>query len=282
MTFNPLAAVMTFKCKNILTNEPNPVALDLGSQTSRIDKNFLKKFLEINNGISIEIKSNIEQLIKKGKFSTKEYFNAINFHDYSSIDINGAYESYNFDLNLNIKEDYNFNKKFDLVINNGTSEHIFNQSNFFLNFHNLTQVNGLMLNIVPFIDWINHGFYNYNPIFFADLAAANGYEILKICLGNRNAAILNIDKKFQKTFFDQIKPNNDNSEFKNIISLARSKLGENIILVVILKKINEEIFKSPLQGKYLDDIKRNKSNYSDQSTGSESAKGQIPDNYKRK
>ena len=99
---------------------------------------------------------------------------------------------------------------------------------------------------------------------------------------NRNAAILNIDKKFQKTFFDQIKPNDDNSEFKNIVSLARSKLGENIILVVILKKIIEEIFKTPLQGKYLDDIKTNKGNYSDQSTGSESAKGQIPDNYKRK
>ena len=282
MTFNPLAAVMTFKCKNILTNKSNPVALDLGSQTSRIDKNFLKKFLEINSGISTEMKSKIEQLIEKKEFSTKEYFNAIKFHDYSSIDINGAYESYNFDLNLNIKEDYNFDKKFDLVINNGTSEHIFNQSNFFLNFHNLTQVNGLMLNIVPFIDWINHGFYNYNPIFFADLAAANGYEILKICLGNRNAAILNIDKKFQQKFFDQIKPNNDSSEFKNIIALARSKLGENIILVVILKKINEENFKIPLQGKYLDDIKISKSNYSDQSTGSASAEGQIPDNYKRK
>ena len=282
MTFNPLAAVMTFKCKNILTNEPNPVALDLGSQTSRIDNNFLKKFLEINSDVSIEMRSNIEQLIKKERFSTKEYFNAIKFQDYSCIDINGAYESYNFDLNLNIQENYNFHEKFDLVINNGTSEHIFNQSNFFLNFHNLTKLNGLMLNILPFIDWINHGFYNYNPIFFADLAAANGYEILKICLGNRNAAILNIDKKFQKTIFDQIKPNNNESAFRNIISLAKSKLGENIILVVILKKINEEVFKIPLQGKYLDDIKIDKGSYSDQSNGSANAKGQIPDNFKRK
>ena len=59
-------------------------------------------------------------------------------------------------------------------------------------------------------------------------------------------------------------------------------MGENIILVVILKKINEENFKIPLQGKYLDDIKISKSNYSDQSTGSAIAEGQIPDNYKRK
>jgi len=282
MTFNPLAAVMTYECKNILMNYPNPTALDLGSQTSSINKNFLKKFLEINNNISIELKSNVEQLIEKDLFSTEEYFRAINFHDYSSIDINGAYKSYKFDLNLNIKEDYNFDKKFDLVINNGTSEHVFNQSNFFLNFHNLTQVNGLMLNIVPFVDWINHGFYNYNPIFFADLAAANEYKILKICLGNRNAAILNIDQNHQQTFFDQIKPTDNNSEFKKIISLAKSKLGMNIILVVILKKIKDEIFKIPLQGKYLDDIKTNDSSYTNQSIGSASAKGQIPDNFKRK
>ena len=38
-----------------------------------------------------------------------------------------------------------------------------------------------MLNILPFIDWINHGFYNFNPI-FADLAASNNYEIIKISL----------------------------------------------------------------------------------------------------
>ena len=45
----------------------------------------------------------------------------------------------------------------DLVINNGTGEHVFNQHALFLNFHNLTKINGIMLNILPFIDWINHG-----------------------------------------------------------------------------------------------------------------------------
>ena len=44
-----------------------------------------------------------------------------------------------------------------------------------------------MLHILPFIDWINHGFYNFNPIFFADLAASNEYEIVKMSFANRNA-----------------------------------------------------------------------------------------------
>ena len=114
-------------------------------------------------------------------FSTKDYFISAGFKEYKSIDINGAYESFQFDLNKNISDSYKFNKTYDLVINNGTGEHVFNQYSLFLNFHNLTKVNGIMLNILPFIDWINHGFYNFNQ-FFLRLAASNKYDIIKLSL----------------------------------------------------------------------------------------------------
>ena len=144
--------------------------------------------------------------------------------DYKSIDINGAYESFQFDLNKNISKTYNFNQKYDLVINNGTGEHVFNQHALFLNFHNLTKNGGIMLNILPFIDWVNHGFYNFNPIFFADLAASNNYKIEKISLANRDGAELKLNTSDYSIMFEQIKPHRNDSKFNKIIVIAKTKL----------------------------------------------------------
>ena len=106
----------------------------------------------------------------------------------------------------------------------------------FLNFHNLTKVNGIMLNILPFIDWINHGFYNFNPIFFADLAASNNYEI-KISLANRDGAELKLDGNNFEILFEQIKPNRNNSKFDKMIEIAKEKIGKNILFSCYNKKI---------------------------------------------
>ena len=124
-----------------------------------------------------------------------------------------------------------------------------------------------MLNILPFIDWINHGFYNFNPIIFADMAASNNYEIIKISLANRWGAEIELKKEEQLVFFEQIKP--------------KDKLGPNIILKTILKKNDDSSFQIPLQGKYLEDIKSFDLDYSDQKNGSADAIGQILDSAKR-
>ena len=281
MTFNPVAALNVLECKNyILEKKPN--ALDLGSQTASINDIFIKSLFNNNKPLNNIQKNNLEILLNKNKFSTKEYFTSIGFKDYKSIDINGAYESYQFDLNKNISETYNFDEKYDFVINNGTGEHVFNQYSLFLNFHNLTKLNGVMLNILPFIDWINHGFYNFNPIFFADLAASNNYEIVKISLANRNGAELKLDGKDFSILFEQIKPNKNNSKFDKMIQIAKDKIGKNILLVVVTRKLSEDTFKIPLQGKYLSDIAAFKNDYETQGGGSANAANQISDNDKRK
>jgi hypothetical protein len=73
-------------------------------------------------------------------------------------------------------------RQFDCVINNGTSEHIFDQANVFRVIHDHTRPGGTMIHFTPCLGWINHGLYNIQPGFFFDLAAANGYEVLLIAL----------------------------------------------------------------------------------------------------
>ncbi len=281
MTFNPVAAFNVLECKNIILND-NPKAIDLGSQTASINSKFILNLLNQNKLLNVYQKKFLKNLLDKEIFTTKDYFTSIGFEDYKSIDINGAYESFQFDLNKNIYEAYNFDKKYDLVINNGTGEHVFNQYSLFLNFHNLTKVNGIMLNILPFIDWINHGFYNFNPIFFADLAASNNYKIIKISLANRDGAELKLDGNNFSVLFEQIKPYKNNSKFQKMIEIAKDKIGKNILLVVITQKLSDEIFKIPLQGKYLNDISNFKTDYNSQNLGSANAENQVSDNNKRK
>jgi hypothetical protein len=68
--------------------------------------------------------------------------------------------------------------RYDLVANNGTSEHIFNQWNVFKVAHDAAKAGGLMYHSVPMSGQFEHGIVNYNPKFFWALAEANGYEIL--------------------------------------------------------------------------------------------------------
>ena len=280
MTFNPVAAFNVIECRNIISNN-DPKAVDLGSQTSSINNIFVKNLLENNKTINSIQKKNLNNLSSSQSFTTEDYFKSVGFKEYKSIDINGAYNSLQFDLNKNILETYSYNEKYDLVINNGTGEHVFNQYSLFLNFHNLTKLNGVMLNILPFIDWINHGFYNFNPIFFADLAASNNYEIIKISLANRNGSELRLNDENLSILFEQIKPNRNDSKFKKMIDIAKTKLGRNILLVVITRKLSEKVFKTPLQGKYLSDVSDFKTDYNTQESGSAIAANQIADNNKR-
>ncbi len=48
--------------------------------------------------------------------------------------------------------------------------------------HDLTKTDGVMLFVLPFYNWLNHGFYNYNPLLFVDLATAYNYDILRLSI----------------------------------------------------------------------------------------------------
>jgi hypothetical protein len=87
-----------------------------------------------------------------------------------------------------------------------------------------------------------------------------------------------------KMLFEQIKPNKPLSSFGELIKFSKEKLGQNILIVAILKKINNNSFKVPLQGKYLSDIKNDTSHlyYNQQKPGSSLSENQLPDNIKRK
>ena len=280
MTFNFIAAKKAYDCLSFI-NQKCPLVMDMGVQTPSIGNKLIKKFVKLDSLVAGKQEIHYQKIIAEKAFTTKDFFLALGYDNYFSIDINGANNSYQFDLNQDLSEIKYF-EKFDLVVNNGTGEHIFNQYSLLKNIHYLTKKNGVMLHIMPFLDWVNHGFYNFNPILYADLAAANNYKILDISLANRNGAELSFqDKEKLNIMYEQVKPNYF-SNFKKLLLDARKKLGENILLVAILEKIKANDFAIPLQGKYLEDISSIDTEYANQGIGSSNSFGQESDGIKRK
>lgn len=107
-------------------------------------------------------------------------YESLGMTHYSSIDASGALDALTFDLNKDLRRDYQFLENFDLVTNLGTSEHCFSQYSVFKNLHDLCRPGGIMIHALTVQGNVNHGFYNYHPRFVADLAAANSYEIIRL------------------------------------------------------------------------------------------------------
>ena len=62
-----------------------------------------------------------------GFSSTESYYKSKGYEVYKAIDVNSKYGSLMMDLNKDLRHSYGFVETFDLVTNNGTGEHLFNQ-----------------------------------------------------------------------------------------------------------------------------------------------------------
>jgi hypothetical protein len=96
---------------------------------------------------------------------------------YTALDIFHATNTILFDLNIHAPGP-DLIEKFDLVMNFGTTEHVFNQLRAFQTIHTLTRVNGICYHDLPMSGYLNHALYRYDPLFFSTVLPANKYKKL--------------------------------------------------------------------------------------------------------
>jgi len=222
---------------------PNPSVIELGNQRFRFHP-------EILDSCSIIA----QRSLRKPLENVWDFFEDLGFEDYCAIDLNDSLRAVPMDLNFNLKEHYNFTTQYDLVTNNGTGEHIFDQKLVFENMHNLCKVGGVMLCILPFGPWINHGFYNFHPMLWRDLAAANNYEWLFMWIAQNTGHFIDTELK-DWAFFEQKKIKAPISKLEeHYYSLTEE---HNVSIVAAYRKIKDETFVVPLQGRYVNDANSN-------------------------
>ncbi len=149
----------------------------------------------------------------------------------TAIDLNGTDACLRHDLNHPLDLD----TAFDVTINNGTAEHVFNYGQVFASMHQYTRPGGLMIHEGPLISgWVDHGFVNFQPTLFFDLARANNYDMWFF------AGAANPFEIHQFPDRDAV------LEF-----IKAGKLPENAMLLAIFRKNAEESeFRIPFQGYY--------------------------------
>lgn len=98
---------------------------------------------------------------------------------YLSMDIAKGYKTEVFDLN---HEDLppQHQGAYDVVMNIGTTEHVFNQYNSFKVAHEAAHVGSYMVHQLPASGYTDHGYYMYAGRFFFELAGYNKYEITDV------------------------------------------------------------------------------------------------------
>ena len=107
------------------------------------------------------------------------YRRILNPSAWVAVDLNGTPQALRIDLNQPLVLPEHLPQQFDVIINTGTGEHIFDQCQFFRTIHERCAVGGIMFHAAPWLGWINHGFYCLQPVLFIDLAAANEYETVR-------------------------------------------------------------------------------------------------------
>ena len=103
----------------------------------------------------------------------------LTFIEYNSYDVCPGLKTDIIDLNHDsiLEKDINY---YDVVLNFGTTEHIFNQWNCFKIIHDAMRVGGAIYHRLPATGYLDHGYFSYTPLFFKDLAKANDYEIIDL------------------------------------------------------------------------------------------------------
>lgn len=146
-----------------------------------------------------------------------------------SVDMHGTPQALKFDLNQPLPP----LGQFDLVINHGTAEHVFDIAQVFASMHNACDVGGLMVHESPFTGWLDHGFYCLQPTLFYDLAAANGYEVVSVHVEEINSRqIVEVASRDAMT------------------AMLAAGLPDNAMLYVVFRKVHSSPFRLPMQGYY--------------------------------
>ncbi len=102
------------------------------------------------------------------------FYSMYGIFNYASVDSYDNRATYQQDLNIAVVAP----SKFDLIVDCGTNEHVFNVANVFVYTHNSLADGGVVLKVLPTFGDNTHGFYNIHPTVYFDVARVNGYEII--------------------------------------------------------------------------------------------------------
>ena len=120
--------------------------------------------------------------------------------------------------------------KYDVVIDGGTTEHVFDIARALMNCARMVRPGGFIYHAVP-LNMLNHGFFNLSPTLLFDFYLDNGFEVLK-CVGVGKGIV-------------------DVPAFFDLPPTKRFKIDDEATMHFLARKLEErDTFVKPVQRKY--------------------------------
>lgn len=142
------------------------------------------------------------------------------------------------DLNTPIAE--KFKSEYDVVLDSGTLEHVFNFPVAIKNCMEMLKTGGYFLGITPANNYFGHGFYQFSPeLYYRIFSKDNGFRVSQMLVG-----VCNDDGEVGKWY--EVK---DPVEVRSRVMLVNSK--PTYLFIIAQKTATADIFKtSPYQSDY--------------------------------
>ena len=161
--------------KNGVFHDVNKI-MDMGTKTLRVHYDDLR-YLFDQSGIKFDTKkfSFLKKFPKGKRVSNRLFWEEIGIKNYNCLDINEEEGSEFVDLNIPYTNKKHINK-YDLVMDFGNNEHVFNVGEAYKTMYSLAKKGGYL--------WIyqsvynGNGFFQYDIPFFEGLALANNMNIV--------------------------------------------------------------------------------------------------------
>lgn len=121
-------------------------------------------------------------LRRQGFLSDDSLFETLGFEDCVRLDAS-AYENVDELLDLNALETPpHLTEAFDLILDTGTIEHVFDIRASLSNCLNMARPGGRIIHLTPSSNAVNHGFFSVSPTLFQDFYTASGCEVERLYL----------------------------------------------------------------------------------------------------
>ena len=119
----------------------------------------------------------------KKNIYAESFFNAIGSKKIDAIDFSN-YEGANIIHDLNFPVSHELEEAYDIILDSGTLEHVFNYPVAILNCMKMIKVGGNIICISPANNYFGHGFYQFSPdLFFRLFSFENGFTNVNVILG---------------------------------------------------------------------------------------------------
>lgn len=114
---------------------------------------------------------------KKGYITDRALLLSLGFDNIDSMDCSDCEQcTIVHDLNEDVSD--KMHNKYDMILDFGTSEHIFNFPKVLENYNKMLKVGGRIIHGLPSSNYVDHGLYMFSPTLFYDYYSANKWDII--------------------------------------------------------------------------------------------------------